>query len=230
MIEANHPDDADSAESAQETHEDDASRRDFLTTASAVAMAGGLVASYGTLGVMAGWYLYPAEDDNTAWQFVGLLDEITRETSLAYESPGGARVAIARQGDGNAADDFVALSNVCPHLGCKVHWEPQNARFFCPCHNGAFDATGKATQGPPAEANQSLKTFPLRVVGNQLYILAPLTSLAQQPVEKGDSPFGNARFHRGIRHALEGQSPFSTVCQTGPASAGVQRSNAAREA
>ncbi|MEX2188941.1 MAG: Rieske (2Fe-2S) protein [Pirellulales bacterium] len=162
-----------------EKREADGSRRDFLTAASAVAMAGGVAASYGTLAVMAGRYLYPSEDHNTAWQFVGLVDDITREKSLTYESPGGARVVIARQSDGNAAADFVALSNVCPHLGCKVHWEPQNTRFFCPCHNGAFDATGKATLGPPAEANQSLKKYPLDVVGNQLYILAPLVSVVQ---------------------------------------------------
>ncbi|RIK77995.1 MAG: hypothetical protein DCC68_16120 [Planctomycetota bacterium] len=146
--------------------EGEASRRDFLGAASTVAMAGGLVASYGTLAFMAGRYLYPAEDHTNAWQFAGLVDEITREKSLIYQSPGGARVVIARQGDGNAAEDFVALSNVCPHLGCSVHWEPQNSRFFCPCHNGAFDATGRAFMGPPAAANQSLKKFPLEVVGN----------------------------------------------------------------
>lgn len=153
------------------------SRRDFLAASSTFAMAGGLVASYGTLAVMAGRYLYPAEEKSLAWQFVGLVDEITRERSVTYESPGGARVVIARQGDGDTAGDFVALSNVCPHLGCKVHWEPQNDRFFCPCHNGAFDAAGKAILGPPAEAGQSLKKFPLDVVGNQLYILAPMTSV-----------------------------------------------------
>jgi Rieske Fe-S protein len=165
---------------------DDSSRRDFLTTTSAIAMAGGLVASYGTLGVMAGRYLYPAEDKTNAWQFAGLIDEITREQSLVYQSPGGARVVIARQGDGNTADDFVALSNVCPHLGCSVHWEPQNARFFCPCHNGAFDATGKATMGPPAAANQSLKKFPLEVAGNQLYIFAPVVSIVSAEVDADD--------------------------------------------
>lgn len=31
--------------------------------------------------------------------------------------------------------------------------------------------------GPPAAANQSLKKFPLEVVGNQLYILAPVVSV-----------------------------------------------------
>ena len=126
MAESHHDEDT----SPASTPEGDGSRRDFLATASTVAMGGGLLASYGMLGVMAGRYLYPAEDHNTAWQYVAIVEEITREESLVYQSPSGARVVIARQGDGNTADDFVALSNVCPHLGCSVHWEPQNSRFF----------------------------------------------------------------------------------------------------
>ncbi len=178
MAESQHDHDKESSSTPTDI-DDDGSRRDFLTTASTVAMAGGLIAGYGPLAAMAGRYLYPAKDHNDAWQYVAIVDEITREESLIYQSPSGARVVIARQGDGNTAGDFVALSNVCPHLGCSVHWEPQNARFFCPCHNGAFDATGKATLGPPAQANQSLKQFPLQVVGNQLYILAPLVSIVE---------------------------------------------------
>lgn len=187
--------------------EDRGSRRDFLTSASMVAMAGGLVASYGTLGVMAGQYLYPAEDHTNAWQFAGLVDEITREKSLVYQSPGGAKVVIARQGDGSTTDDFVALSNVCPHLGCSVHWESQNARFFCPCHNGAFDATGKATMGPPAAANQSLKKFPLEVVGNQLYILAPVVSVVA--VESSDEDRRVACECRHGEHGTAEQGGFA---------------------
>ncbi|NUN52511.1 MAG: Rieske (2Fe-2S) protein [Planctomycetaceae bacterium] len=139
-------------------------------------MAGGLVASYGTLAFMAGRYLYPAEDHTNAWQFAGLVDEITREKSLIYQSPGGARVVIARQGDGNAAEDFVALSNVCPHLGCSVHWEPQNSRFFCPCHNGVFDPEGRGTEGPPK--GMALARYPLRVERRLLFIEVPVQRLS----------------------------------------------------
>ena len=60
-----------------------------------------------------------------------------------------------------------------------MHWEPQNERFFCPCHNGAFDASGKATEGPPATAKQELKQFPLRVENGLLYIEVPMETISR---------------------------------------------------
>ena len=153
-------------------------RRGFLAAASTAAMGGGLVASYGTLAVMAGRFLYPTADDSFGWQFVALAEEVAPGQSREYNSPSGARVVIARQGEGTAAEDFIALSSVCPHLGCQVHWEPQNDRFFCPCHNGAFDPQGKATQGPPAKANQQLVRYRVDVEAGMLLIFAPLRSIA----------------------------------------------------
>ncbi|REJ93270.1 MAG: ubiquinol-cytochrome c reductase iron-sulfur subunit, partial [Planctomycetota bacterium] len=79
--------------------------------------------------------------------------------------------------DGNAGD-FVALSSICPHLGCQVHWESQNDRFFCPCHNGAFDAAGQPLSGPPKDDNQPLPQFPLKVENNLLFIQAGTERLA----------------------------------------------------
>ena len=68
------------------------------------------------------------------------------------------------------ADAFIALSSTCPHLGCQVHWEPQNDRYLCPCHNGTFAPAGTPTGGPPFEANQSLPHYPLRVEGGLLFV------------------------------------------------------------
>src|SRR5262249_52118797 len=45
-------------------------RRSFLSRTSGVAMAGGLIAGYGTLAVMAGRFLYPSEGRKLAWIFV----------------------------------------------------------------------------------------------------------------------------------------------------------------
>jgi Rieske Fe-S protein len=73
--------------------------------------------------------------------------------------------------------DFVALSSICPHLGCRVHWESHNERFFCPCHNGAFDSSGKAIAGPPKTANQTLPEYPLKVVDGSLYIEMSIESV-----------------------------------------------------
>jgi Rieske Fe-S protein len=79
-------------------------------------------------------------------------------------------VVISRIDSNGDESDFVALSSVCPHLGCQVHWEGQNNRFFCPCHNGAFDPQGNAIAGPPKEAHQALARYPLKVENGLLFI------------------------------------------------------------
>jgi len=47
------------------------------------------------------------------------------------------------------SQDFVVMSNVCTHLGCRVRWIPDNDSFFCPCHNGVFSKDGNVVDGPP---------------------------------------------------------------------------------
>ncbi len=148
-------------------------RRRFLKTAATVGMTGGLVAGYGTFGAVAGRYLYPAEDRPMTWMFVAELTAMAAGASRTFLGPSGERIAIARQGDGGTADDFVALSSTCPHLGCQVFWQAAENRFFCPCHNGMFDPSGKATAGPPAKAGQALSRYELKVDRGLLFIRVP---------------------------------------------------------
>jgi Rieske Fe-S protein len=133
-------------------------------------MASGLAGGYGTLAAMAGRFLYPTAKKEENWQFVATLDQLTIGHSIPFRLPSGAKVVVARQQDGDTVDSFAALSSVCPHLGCAVHWEAQNNRFFCPCHNGVFNPSGTATEGPPAAAKQSLTKYPLKVEKGLLYI------------------------------------------------------------
>lgn len=151
-------------------------RRSFLAAA---AMAGGLAAGYGTFAAMSARYLYPARPAPTAWLFLRDLRSLNPGDSLVYRTPAGATVAVARLGKAGTEQDFLALSSTCPHLGCQVHWESQNGRFFCPCHNGAFDPAGKAIAGPPAEAGQSLLRYPLKVEKGLLYIQVPVEKLSE---------------------------------------------------
>jgi Rieske Fe-S protein len=140
-------------------------------------MTGGLLAGYGTLAFMAGQFLYPSKLRQLTWVYVTDLDRLKPGEVLRYETPAGQAVTITRRDDNGSADDFLALSSTCPHLGCKVHWEPQNHRFFCPCHNGVFDSSGKATAGPPAEAGQSLPQYSLRVENGMLFLEVPAEPL-----------------------------------------------------
>jgi Rieske Fe-S protein len=157
------------------------SRRSVLARTSQLLMGTGLVAAYGTFTGYLARFLYPAHETPTGWMFVEATSRFGRGEAILFETPAGATVNIARQGDGTGVGDFIALSSTCPHLGCQVHWEAANARFFCPCHNGAFDPTGRAIAGPPAEAGQSLSSYPLRVSGGLLFIEVPQSVLAMGP-------------------------------------------------
>ncbi|MBS2018899.1 MAG: ubiquinol-cytochrome c reductase iron-sulfur subunit [Deltaproteobacteria bacterium] len=155
------------------SEDDKDGRRRFLAKGARVAAGVGLAASYGTFGAFAVRFLYPAKDQPTLWVFVADVAGFARGASLPFTAPGGAKVAIARQGGAGSVDDFVALSSTCPHLGCQVHWQAAEQQFFCPCHNGAFDASGRATAGPPAKAGQSLLRYPLKIEDGLLYVQVP---------------------------------------------------------
>ena len=164
--------------SEPESAEDKSERRDFLSVSSTIAMGVGIGASYGTLGVMAGRYLYPSSGPDVSWLLAAVVAEVSKGDSFEFIAPSGLKVVIAKQGDGNKAEDFVALSSVCPHLGCAVHWEGNNNRFFCPCHNGVFDPSGKPLEGPPAKAGQRLIEFPLKVENETLlYVQVPTKAI-----------------------------------------------------
>lgn len=49
---------------------------------------------------------------------------------------------------------FVALSLVCPHLGCIV--DPSDQGFACPCHGSRFGINGELQHGPAASPLRQL--------------------------------------------------------------------------
>ena len=64
--------------------------------------------------------------------------------------------------------DYIVLSNICTHLGCRVRWIAEQEQFFCPCHNGVFDKIGNVVSGPPPKP---LNRFVVKIEDDQLYIL-----------------------------------------------------------
>jgi len=170
----------------QQSAPDRVERRTFFSRASGLLMGGGLLAAYGTFGAFCARYLYPAKGTATQWMYVADVKSVKPGASFSYRTPSGAEVAIARTGADDTAASFIALSSICPHLGCQVHWESQNDRFFCPCHNGVFTPEGVAIEGPPAKAGQSLKRFPLKVENGLLYVEAPTQKLASASMESAN--------------------------------------------
>ncbi len=67
----------------------------------------------------------------------------------------GERLAVFRDFDRR----FIAVSPVCTHMGCIVHWNNAEKSWDCPCHGSRFSVEGAVIEGPalaPLE-QQSLK-------------------------------------------------------------------------
>lgn len=154
-------------------------RRALLGWLRRLGVGAALAAAYGTFAAYLARFLYPARPRPRAWLFVADLGRLAPGTALSYTTPSGDSVNVTRLGPGRDPSDFVALSSVCPHLGCRVHWEPQRGRFFCPCHNGVFEPSGRAISGPPAEAGQSLLRYELRIREGLLFVRVPVDDLTR---------------------------------------------------
>ncbi len=63
---------------------------------------------------------------------------------------------------------FIAMSNICTHLGCHIRWISEKNQFYCPCHNGVFDASGTVVSGPPP---RPLNRYDVKVENDQLFVL-----------------------------------------------------------
>jgi Rieske Fe-S protein len=61
---------------------------------------------------------------------------------------GKERLAVYRNGNGQLS----ALSPVCTHLGCQVHWNTTEKSWDCPCHGSRFDPHGRVLNGPAVTA------------------------------------------------------------------------------
>ncbi len=147
-------------------------RRRFLTTA-ILAIQGAIGATLSV--VLGGSILAPSlARRQTTWRSAGALSD------LADGEPTSVVIRLARE-DGYAqtverqvvflvktGDDTVtALSSVCPHLGCRVSWQAEEAAFKCPCHGGAFHSTGAVKAGPPPGP---LATFQTRIEGDRVLV------------------------------------------------------------
>jgi cytochrome b6-f complex iron-sulfur subunit len=65
----------------------------------------------------------------------------------------------------NTGTEIYALSQKCPHLGCRVPFCDSSGRFECPCHGSKYDLGGEWIEGP---APRGMDRFDLRLVGGTL--------------------------------------------------------------
>jgi cytochrome b6-f complex iron-sulfur subunit len=67
----------------------------------------------------------------------------------------------------NADGHLFALSQKCPHLGCRVPFCESSGRFECPCHGSVFDIGGEWIQGP---SPRGMDRHPVSVDGDALVV------------------------------------------------------------
>jgi Rieske Fe-S protein len=142
--------------------------------------------AFGAAGVtlvalpVVGFALAPIFDrPQEMWQGVGVKDDFTPDTYrqvVKTEVQGvgdtGKTTVYIRQGDpesfpDESADEYIAISSRCAHLGCPVRFFPSAQNFICPCHGGVYDFEGKVTGGPPV---RPLDRFQTRVVGDTIEV------------------------------------------------------------
>jgi menaquinol-cytochrome c reductase iron-sulfur subunit len=61
----------------------------------------------------------------------------------------------------------VALSTLCPHLGCGIDYHADARRFACPCHESFFELDGRVAAGPSPRGMDELET---RVVDGKVEV------------------------------------------------------------
>lgn len=144
--------------------EENLSRRHFLETLvkiSAVGTVGSVLAGCASGGLP----LVMAREEKDYLKIA-----LAEAAELAL--PGGAiALSSAEQGELNiivlhpAENEYIALSPICTHLGCRV----RKARdgFDCPCHGSRYDLRGQVVNGPAA---RNLTRFPVRRESEELLI------------------------------------------------------------
>jgi menaquinol-cytochrome c reductase iron-sulfur subunit len=91
------------------------------------------------------------------------LDCISKEKDGWIEKSVRRAVWVVR----TDTETLTVFNPKCTHLSCAYRWEADKQRFFCPCHGGVYDVTGKVTGGPPP---RPLDTLPVKVENGALYV------------------------------------------------------------
>jgi menaquinol-cytochrome c reductase iron-sulfur subunit len=132
------------------------SRRELLVRGTGLGM--------GLVGVMlsvpaVGFLLSPLfTKQKVSWVTVGPIDgvPVNQPTPLFADVPVGTGYAtppvkrvvyVVKKADGEVR----ALSNICTHMQCDVHWDQTLDNFLCPCHGGLYDIDGRNVGGPPPQ-------------------------------------------------------------------------------
>jgi cytochrome b6-f complex iron-sulfur subunit len=100
-----------------------------------------------------------------------------------YEAHTATYVPAGRLWVANTGTVIYALSQKCPHLGCRVPYCDSSGRFECPCHGSKFDLAGEWIEGP---APRGMDQFELALENG---VLVVDTSKLSDGPDRGASDF-----------------------------------------
>jgi Rieske Fe-S protein len=142
----------------RQADEHDVSRRQFCKAAACSALAVGA-------GSLAKDKLFPPPVA-TEPKLVARLEELPVGGYKLFRYPAEHDPAILVRLSEN---EFAAYSQSCTHLQCPVHYQHEQRRLFCPCHEGFFSAEdGSVLAGPPPRA---LPRYPVEVRGGEVWVV-----------------------------------------------------------
>jgi cytochrome b6-f complex iron-sulfur subunit len=99
----------------------------------------------GLLAVAAGWTVFESLRPLATGASGGTL-VLGKPSNYPPES--ATYVPDGRLFVANTGTRIFALSQRCPHLGCRVPFCDSSGRFECPCHGSKYDLGGEWIEGP----------------------------------------------------------------------------------
>ncbi len=75
------------------------------------------------------------------WQSVATLADLPAGSAVRFSTAAFDGYVV------NDAGEIRALSSVCTHMGCTLHYRPDWQDLRCPCHGASFDLSGELANG-----------------------------------------------------------------------------------
>ena len=116
------------------------------------------------LAVAAGWTVY---ESLRPLSQTGAGGPLTLKAPANYPDGTATYVVEGQLFITNAKGNLFALSQKCPHLGCRVPFCESSGRFECPCHGSKFDIGGEWIEGP---APRGLDRYELKLDNGNLVV------------------------------------------------------------
>jgi cytochrome b6-f complex iron-sulfur subunit len=122
-----------------------------------------LGAAFAGISAMGFRFITPNKRDMERRIFTLHLEELPVNATRRFKDLRGKDLVLVRTGE----NEVKAMSTVCTHLGCTVHWEKDKQEFYCPCHAGRFDKDGNVIGGPPPAP---LDTYKVEIQDDNVFI------------------------------------------------------------